>query len=138
MVSADLNLVEVFGKKRENLLKALSILGKMDADFCGENGIEYLWNEVWEHNGFKNLSDYEEYENRNLDDDEDYKEIQLKYKSNMEYLLDLLKDKETDKEIIEEFVSRWVGSDSYYKGHVLKVIYDDNGKAKCIALSIIS
>ena len=54
-------------------------------------------------------------------------------------LLDILKDKETDKELIEEYVSDWIGCDNYYKYHildvVLDVVYDENGKAECIALA---
>ena len=110
MNNINMKLVKVNGKTREDLLTALASLGDMDADFNGENGIEYLWDSV---DG-------------------------TKYESNMEYLLDTLKDKETDKELIEEYVSNWIGGDNYYKEHILDVIYDDNGKAECIALSTMS
>ena len=56
----------------------------------------------------------------------------------MEYLLDTLKDKKTDKELIEQYVSSWIGTDNYYKEHILDVIYDKNGKAEYIALAIMS
>ena len=107
MNSMNMKLVKVNGKTREDLLVALANLGEMDADFCGENGIEYLWESV---------------------DKE-------KYESNMEYLLDILKDKETDKELIEEYIFDWIGCDNYYKDHILQVVYDENGKAECIALA---
>ena len=106
----NMSLVKVNGKTREDLLKALATLGEMDADFCGDNGTEYLWKNVEE----------------------------TKYASNMEYLLDTLKDKETDKEVIEEYISNWIGCDSYYIEHILHVVYDDKGKAECIALATIS
>ena len=110
MNSINMKLVKVNGKTREDLLRALASLGDIDADFNGENGIEYLWDDV----------------------------DSTKYESNMEYLLDTLKDKETDKELIEEYVDSWIGGDNYYKGHILDVVYDDNGKAECIALATMS
>lgn len=110
MNSINMKLVKVNGKTREDLLVALASLGEMDADFCGDNGIEYLWDGV----------------------------DSTKYESNMEYLLDVLKDKETDKELIEEYVSSWIGGDNYYKEHILDVVYDDNGNAECIALATMS
>lgn len=106
----NMKLVKVNGKTRENLLVALASLGELDADFNGENGIEYLWDGV----------------------------DSTKYESNMEYLLDVLKDKETDKELIEEYVTNWIGNDYYCKNHILDIIYDDNGKAECIALATLS
>lgn len=110
MNSINMKLVKVNGKTREDLLAALSELGEMDCDFNGENGVEYLWENVDEN----------------------------RYESNMEYLLDSLKEEALDKDVIEQFVSNWVGSDSYYKEYILDVIYDDNGKAECIALATMS
>ena len=107
MNNINMKLVKVNGKTREDLLTALASLGDIDADFNGENGIEYLWDGV----------------------------DSAKYESNMEYLLDTLKDKETDKELIEEYVNSWIGRDNYYKDHILDVVYDDNEKAECIALA---
>lgn len=66
--------------------------------------------------------------------DSDFNEDKrIEYLWDMEYLLDTLKDKETDKEFIEEYVSKLIGT--YYKEHILEVIYDENGKAECIALA---
>ena len=110
MNNINMKLVKVNGKTREDLLVALVSLGEIDADFNGDNGIEYLWDNV----------------------------DSTKYESNMEYLLDTLKDKETDKELIEEYVSSWISRDSYYKEHILEVVYDENGKAECIALATMS
>ena len=135
MNSMNMKLVKVNGKTREDLLVALANLGGIDADFNGENGIEYLWDKVWKANGFESMEDYEEKNEYDSDEDDDYEEIELKYESNMAYLLDILKDKETDKELIEEYVSDWIGCENYYKYHILDVVYDENGKAECIALA---
>ena len=134
----NMKLVKVNGKTREDLLTALASLGEIDADFNGENGVEYLWDKVWKANGFENMKDYEEKNEYDSDNDEDYEEIELKYESNMEYLLNTLKDKKSDKELIEEYVANWIGCDNYYKEHILDVVYDDNGKVECIALATMS
>ena len=107
MNSINMKMVKVNGKTREDLIVALQNLGELDEDFCGGNGIEYLWKHVDKN----------------------------KYTSNMQYLLDTLKDKNSDKELIEEYVNTWINSDNYYKEHILDVIYDDNGNAECIALA---
>ena len=138
MNSINMKLVKVNGKTREDLLAALSELGEMDCDFNGENGIEYLWDIVWKANGFKNIEDYEEKNEYDSDEDDDYEEIELKYESNMEYLLDSLKEEALDKDVIEQFVSNWIGGDNYYKEYILDIVYDDNGKAECIALATMS
>ena len=98
-------VVKVEGKTREDLLTALANLGTTDADFSGDNGIEYLWEEA------------------------------SKFDSNCEYCLDLVKDKETDEEVISEFIKLWIERDGYYKEHDLEVIYDENGKAEFISLA---
>ena len=110
MNNINMKLVKVNGKTREDLLVALANISEIDADFNGDNGIEYLWDNV----------------------------DSTKYESNMKYLLDTLKDKETDKELIEEYVSSWIDRDSYYKEHILEVVYDESGKAECIALATMS
>ena len=106
----NMKLVKVNGKTREDLLKALATLGEMDADFSGENGIEYLWAGVDEN----------------------------KYESNMEFLLDVVNNNETDKEVIERYIKRWIEDDNYYVNYILDVVYDNNGKAECIALATMS
>lgn len=109
MNSINMRLVKVNGKTRKDLFVALVELGEMDCDFNGENGTEYLWYNVNEN----------------------------KYESNMEYLLDTL-EAENDKDFIEQFVSKWIGCDSYYKDYILNVIFDKDGKAECIALATMS
>jgi hypothetical protein len=106
----NLRLVKVEGIRRQDLLDALARLSEMDADFCGENGSEYLWDCVDE----------------------------TKYSSNMDYLLNTLKNLRSDKELIERFVSLWLDKDTYYLEHILEVTYDKTGKAECIALATMS
>jgi hypothetical protein len=104
----NLNTVKVEGKTREDLLIALASLAGCDADFCGENGEEYLWDEA------------------------------MDYESNLEYCLDLFKDIETDKELISKFIDRWISSDYYYQDYHLDVFYDADGKAEFIALATMN
>lgn len=129
----NMKLVKVSGNTRKDLLTALASLGEMDCDFSGENGIEYMWTKVWNANGFKSMKDFEEKYK-----DKDIEKVQLKYESNMEYLLDTLKDEKTDKELIEKYITKWIKGDDYYYDYVLDVIYDKKGKAECIALATMS
>ena len=103
-----LKTVKVKENTREALLAALTELGEMDADFSGENGIEYLWEEASE------------------------------FDSNCEYCLDKVKDLKTDEEVIEKFIRLWIEADNYYKEHELNVIYNKKGKAEYIALAVVS
>ena len=102
-----MNVVEVKGLERKDLCNALLELAKIDDDFNGRNGIEHLWGSVNPE----------------------------KYNSNAEYLIDVLKDKKTDKEIIEEFIRLWINYDNYYLKHKLNIMYENN-KAKIISLPV--
>lgn len=110
MSELNMKLVKIPGKTREDLLAALSELGTMDSDFCGENGPDYMWPDV----------------------DRD------KYNSNLEYVLDQVKDIETDEELIKTFVSMFLDTDTYYFDYSLEVLYDENGIAECIALATMT
>lgn len=133
MNNLNMKLVKVNGNTREDLLNALALLGEIDADFCGDNGVEYLWDKVWEANGFE---DYEDFENKV--ENEDFDEDDLKYESNMKYLLDTLKDIKSDKDLIKKYVSCWLDNDGYYSDCNLAVIYNSKEKAECIALATMS
>lgn len=139
-MSASLNmiLVKVEGSSRNDLIEALTRLGNLDSDFNGENGLEYMWTKVWNANGFKNMKDFEKQNEYDSDSDKEYEEISLKYESNMAYVLDMIKNEPSDKEVINAYIDNWIKQDSYYKDHMLEVIYDENGRAECIALSTIS
>jgi hypothetical protein len=107
MDSLNLKVVEVKGKSRGALNKALLELSTCDADFSGENGIDYLWKEA------------------------------RRYSSNAAYVLKKELKEETDhKTIIEKFIKRWIENDSYYLQYDLDVKYDKNGNAKVIALAL--
>lgn len=110
MDNLNMKLVKVHGKTRSDLVNALTELAQIDADFIGENGPDYLWDEV----------------------------DASKYDSNMAYLFDALKDIKNDQEFIAEFIARWINADNYYHSSVLDVIYDEQGNAECIALATTS
>jgi len=133
------SLVEVKPNDRNDLLGALEELGSCDLDFIGENGLEYLWNEVWKVNGFEDIKDYEEQNECDSDDDENYKEIKLKYESNLEYLLDKVKDIISDIDCVEEFVNIWMENDrNYYQDYSLNYITDKYDNITAISLAMIA
>lgn len=76
---------------RDDVKDALMELAMCDADFCGDNGDEYLWEEA---NGFE---------------------------CNAEYVLSLVSEESTISEMITNFVSRWMGSDGYYEEYDVEI-----------------
>lgn len=64
-------------------------------------------------------------------------EVYVKYKSNMEYVLDLIKDKSTDKEFITSFAEGWVKYGDW-DDYRLAVIYDENDKTEVIAITMLA
>lgn len=116
-------LEKVKAGNREDLLSALANFSDFDLDFNGENGLDYLWDEVWEVNGFENIDEYENQVN-----------AELKYESNLEWLLDKVKDIEDDGECIETFFETWMEHDRNYYDEP-EVNYIRNKKGKVIAVS---
>lgn len=105
------NLVEVKKGDRESLLEALSIFGECDCDFNGENGIDYAWEET----------------------------IEANFGSNLEYLLDKVKDIESDEECVNEFINTWMEKDrNYYHDYEVNCLTDENGKIYAIAFSVMA
>ena len=134
-----LNLVEVKKGNREDLLSALASIGDCDYDFNGENGIKYLWDEVWKANGFEDMKDYEEQNEYNSDEDENYEEIKLKYESNLEYLLDKVKDIKDDAKCVIEFFDTWMENDrNYYNDCEVNYLTDENENIYAIAFSVMA
>ena len=131
----NMGVVKVEGTTKEDLFVALRNIGEMDADFSGENGLDYLWLIVWKANGFESRADFEAKECSS--DSEPEGTTTLKYESNLEWVLDQIKDLDSDKEIIEAFVSRWLDKDYYYSDYQLEVIYNEDEKAEFIALTTI-
>ena len=101
------NLVEVEKGNREDLLQALASLGDFDCDFNGENGIEYAWEETLK-NGFE---------------------------SNLEYLLNEVKNIDNDIDCVEKFISMWMDEDNYYYEHDLNCLADNDGNVYAISLA---
>lgn len=105
------NLITVETNNRENLLEALKKLADFDCDFNGENGIEYAWEETIK-NGFE---------------------------SNMEYLLNEVKDIQDDLQCVTEFVDTWMDMDSdYYTDYELKCLTDTEGNVTVISFSVLA
>ena len=128
------SLEKVVAGNRKSLLAALESLSGFDCDFNGENGLEYLWDEVWKANGFESLEDYEKKQEYDSDEDEDYEEIELKYESNVKWLLNEVKDIEDEGECVKTFFETWMEHDkNYYDEH--EVNYIRNTKGKIIAVS---
>jgi hypothetical protein len=131
-----MRLVEVKAKDREDLLNALMLLGETDADFIGENGLEYLWDEVWKANGYEDRKDYEnQMENFDAEDDE-AEEPELKYESNADWLCDYVKDIKDEVECVETFINTWMEMDSgYYTEYEFDYITDSNGNIVALAFA---
>ena len=105
------NLVEVEKGNREDLLRALEFLSDNDCDFNGENGIKYAWEETKE-NGFE---------------------------SNLEYLLNEVKDIKDDKECVDKFINTWMENDSnYYHSYEINYLIDEDKKIYAISLATMS
>lgn len=105
------NLVQVNKGDREDLLRALSDISDFDCDFNGDNGIEYAWEETIE-NGFQ---------------------------SNLEYLLDKVKDIESDIECVNKFINTWMENDSnYYHDYDVSYLADENRKIFAISFSAMT
>ena len=123
------HLVKVEPGNRESLLEALINISSCDCDFNGENGLEYLWDEVWRVNGY---ADYDSFAIQHLNV---YKEIDLKYESNMDYLVGKVRDIENDEECINTFVDGWIGNDSYYGEYEVNWLTDDNGNIVVLSIA---
>lgn len=102
-------LVPVDPGNREDLLKALSILSEFDNDFNGLNGIEYNWEET-KDGGFD---------------------------SNLDYLLNEVKDIKLDKQCILTFINRWMGREQYYEEYKICCLTDHYDRVYAISLAAI-
>lgn len=103
------NLVQVEKGNRDSLLEALATMSDFDCDFNGENGVEYAWEETLE-NGFE---------------------------SNLEYLLNEVKDIQDDSEAVQVFFETWMKMDEdYYNEYNLDTITDDEGNVLAISIAV--
>ena len=122
------HLAKVEPGNRESLLDALICISDCDCDFNGENGLEYLRDGVWEANGYE---DYDDFANKHPDIEE---EVELRYESNMDYLIDKVRSIENDEDCIRAYIEGWIENDGYYGEYDLNWLTNDDGKI--IALSI--
>ena len=119
-------LESVKAGNRNSLLSALTSLSDVDCDFNGENGIDYLWDEVWEANGFDSQEDFESQD----------EETELKYESNLDWLLDEVKEIEDDADCIETFFRTWMEHDrNYYDEYETNYIRNKNGKVVAVSFA---
>ena len=116
MVNLNLRIAEVKDNTREELIKALRSLAENDCDFTGENGLEYLWESVWEVNGFEDMEDWE-----------NDGEPTLYFESNLDYVSDLVRHLEDDKDCVESFIKIWLEHDGYYIDYQYDLLTDSNG-----------
>lgn len=87
---------EVMANTKEEVAKTLMCLANNDCDFNGDNGDEYLWEEA---EGLE---------------------------SNAEYCLSIAEKEKTPREMIEKFISLWMGRDYYYQDYDLGILVQDN------------
>lgn len=101
-------LEEVKDDNRESLISALKNISEFDNDFTSKNGKDFLWKEA------------------------------KKYNSNMEYLINEVKNIEDDKECIETFFNRWMEHDGdYYIKYQLSLILNEKKQVKVISFCAI-
>ena len=125
-MSLFLKLESVKAGNRDSLLSALSSLSDFDCDFIGENGISYLWDEVWKANGFESQEDFESKD----------EETELKYESNLDWLLDEVKKIEDDADCIDTFFRIWMDHDkNYYTEYEVNYIRNKNGKVVAVSFA---
>lgn len=89
---------DVTPNTKDGVAESLANLIHIDDDFNGNNGAEYLWEEA-ELGGFE---------------------------SNAEYCLWMAGKEETPKEMIEKFISLWMGRDYYYQDYNLGILVEDD------------
>jgi hypothetical protein len=92
---------------RQSLLDTLAGMSEFDCDFSGDNGNEYAWDVTLEK-GFE---------------------------SNLEYLLNEVKDIEDDGECIDTFFEEWMGKDSYYAKYEVNYLTDEKGRVVVIGFA---
>lgn len=104
-------LVKVEKRNRQSLLGALIYISSFDNDFNGTNGIDYNW-EITKKAGFK---------------------------SNLDYLLNKVKDIEQDRDVVNTFISEWLSHDDNYYNHTsLDLIYDKDKNIEVISFVAVT
>lgn len=107
-MSLYLKLETVKAGNRESLLNALRNMSDFDCDFNGENGEDYTWKEAIE-NGFN---------------------------SNLEYLINDVKDIEDDELCVGTFFHEWMDRDrNYYDEYEVQCISNSKGNVTAISFA---
>ena len=101
------SLASVKAGDREDLLETLRCISKFDMDFSGENGTDYTWEKALE-NGFE---------------------------SDLEYLINEVKDIEDDRECVSTFIKEWIDNDSYYAECEVNCLTDEKGRVITIGFA---
>lgn len=105
------NLLTVEAGNRESLLETLKSLSDFDCDFNGDNGTDYAWEET----------------------------LEAGFESNLEYMLNEVKDIENDVDCVELFVNAWMETDmDYYSAYQLDYLTDSNGNIIVINLAVMT
>ena len=86
---------EVVPYDKDEVESSLLSLADCDNDFNGENGPEYLWEEA---EGFE---------------------------SNAKYCMSIAKNETNIRDMIEKFISMWMGRDYYYENYDIGVLVRD-------------
>lgn len=103
-------LVAVESTKRNDLFDALRKLAECDNDFNGTNGPEYLWTHV---DGSK-------------------------FKSNLEFVINLVQYEPDDEKLIRNFVRIWMlNSGSYYRKYHVDILRNKAGQIIAIGFAAI-
>lgn len=92
---------------RKSLIKTLKKIAETDWDFTGENGKEYLW------------------------------EVAKGYKSNLDYVVDKVKDELNDEDVIDDFFYQWLDDSDYYRFYNYDVLRNKNDDIEVIALTLM-
>ena len=110
IMSLYLKVENVKPNNRESLLNALRNMSDFDCDFNGENGEDYTWEDAIE-NGFD---------------------------SNLEYLINEVKDIEDDETLINTFFDTWMDNDrNYYDEYEVQCISNSNGNVVTICFATV-
>lgn len=86
------HIIDVIENTREGAEDFAMDIAKCDADFIGDNGNEYLWEDASE------------------------------FETNAEYAWSIAEKEDTVPEMLEKFVDVWMETDSYYGDYSLKCV----------------
>ena len=103
------SLERVKAGDRISLLYALRDIANFDMDFNGENGEDYTWEEALEE-GFV---------------------------SNLEYVIDKVKNIENDKECVNTFFEEWMENDGYYAEYEVNCLTDSMNRVTAISFATV-